>query len=645
MRILIVEDEALIAEEIQDRLVRAGFEPVGIADSTDKAIAAVELLRPNLVLMDIRLKGPRDGIEAAVHIRRHLRVPVVFLTAHSDQATLARAKEAEPFGYVLKPFQARELLVAIEIAAHMHQLEERARERTAENTSLAADLQAILGAFPDLYFWMEQDGTIRRFHAGMQTYVPPQEFLNRRMQDVLPGEAGRKIVDAVQKAMSTRTVTEADYSLPMSDGEHHFTARFVALTDSNMVLASARDISDRVRAEQSRRKLETQLQHAQKLESLGVLAGGIAHDFNNLLTSILGYSDLARDALQPDSTPRSYVDEVVKGARRAAELTQQMLAYSGKGKFVVQPLSLSALVEDMGRLLEVSISKKCVLKYHFVPDLPACEADAAQMRQIIMNLIINASEAIGERSGVIAVSTGVIYCDRAYLSESYLDDNLPEGLYTYLEVADTGCGMSDETKARLFDPFFTTKFTGRGLGLAAVLGIVRGHHGALKVYSELGTGTTFKVLFPATSDPAHPGTDRAEAASSWRGHGIALIVDDEESVRGLARQMLEKMGFTVLTAVDGRDGVEVFRREHERIRLVLLDMTMPHLDGEQSFREMRRIRTGVPTVLSSGYNEQTATNRFAGKGLAAFIQKPYQYQQLVDVVRKALGEATEPNQP
>jgi PAS domain S-box-containing protein len=386
-----------------------------------------------------------------------------------------------------------------------------------------------------------------------------------------------------------------------------------------------------------RRQIEAQFQHAQKLESLGVLAGGIAHDFNNLLTSVLGYTDLAMLELPANSSALPFLHEAVQGARRAAELTKQMLAYSGKGRFVVEPINLSVLVEDMMRLLQISISKKCVMKFSFMPELPSIEADAAQMRQIIMNLVINASEAIGDRSGVVAVTTGVMHCDRAYLAETYLDEKLAEGLYVYLEVADNGCGMTEETRARIFDPFFTTKFTGRGLGLSAVLGIVRGHRGAIKCYSELGQGTTFKALFPATMMPAKPTDTPTNRGDQWRGQGTVLIIDDEENVRGLAAHMFQRMGFQVLLAVDGREGVEVFRQHREQINLVLLDMTMPHLDGEQTFRELRRIRSDVKTILASGYNEQTATSRFAGKGLAAFIQKPFRYEDLMTLVRKVLA--------
>ncbi|HSG06693.1 MAG TPA: PAS domain S-box protein, partial [Nitrospiria bacterium] len=320
-------------------------------------------------------------------------------------------------------------------------------------------------------------------------------------------------------------------------------AKHLRHADREFHVAFVRDITDRKKAEEKRLDLEKQVQYAQKLESLGVLAGGIAHDFNNLLTSILGYSDLAQLNLPRESPIRGYMEEVVKGTRQAAALTQQMLAYSGKGKFVVQPHNLNEIVKDMDRLLEISISKNCVLKYAFVENLPSIEADAAQVRQIIMNLVINASDAIGDRSGVIAVHTGVMPCDSAYLSESYLSENLSEGLYVFLEISDNGLGMSVETQARLFDPFFTTKFTGRGLGLAAVLGIVRGHRGTIKVSSKEGKGSTFKVLFPASKKKAMNSGFSEREDLGWQGSGKALIIDDEESVRGLAGEMLEKMGF------------------------------------------------------------------------------------------------------
>ncbi|GAB4303329.1 MAG: hypothetical protein Fur0034_19100 [Desulfuromonadia bacterium] len=392
-----------------------------------------------------------------------------------------------------------------------------------------------------------------------------------------------------------------------------------------------RDITDRKREEEERLKLEKQLLHAQKLESLGVLAGGIAHDFNNILTAIIGNAELAMMRVPPESPVVEHIRRIEKAAGRAADLARQMLAYSGKGRFLVEPIDLNRLVEEMTQMLEVSISKKVVIRYHLHRPLPSVEADATQLRQVIMNLVINASEAIGEKSGVISLTTGVIDCDDSYLKEVWLDENLAEGLYVFLEVADTGCGMSRDTMARLFDPFFTTKFTGRGLGMAAVMGIVRGHRGAVKVYSEEGRGSTFKILLPACDRPAEIFNHTGD--NGWRGSGRALLVDDEETVRGIGGEMLREMGFSVTTAADGREAVRIFR-EDPGFDLVILDLTMPHMDGEECYRELRRIDPGVRVVMSSGYNEQEITQRFAGKGLCGFIQKPYKLSQLKEVLKR-----------
>jgi CheY-like chemotaxis protein len=249
-----------------------------------------------------------------------------------------------------------------------------------------------------------------------------------------------------------------------------------------------------------------------------------------------------------------------------------------------------------------------------------------------MNLVINASEAIGNKSGVIAISTGCMDCNRSYLKDVWLDENLTGGLYVYLEIADTGCGMDRETLARLFDPFFTTKFTGRGLGMAAVLGIVRGHKGAIKVYSEPGKGTTFKILLPASGKPVELFNGDSHA-NDWQGSGTVLLVDDEETIRGIGSEMLKELGFSVITANDGREAVEVFRA-NPGIAAVILDLTMPHMDGEQCFRELRQLDSTVKVIMSSGYNEHEVTEKFIGKGLSGFVQKPYKLSMLKEALRK-----------
>ncbi|GFE62755.1 PAS domain-containing sensor histidine kinase [Geobacter sp. AOG2] len=398
-------------------------------------------------------------------------------------------------------------------------------------------------------------------------------------------------------------------------------------------LSAARDLTERLRFEAERLHLEQQLLHAQKLESLGVLAGGIAHDFNNILMAILGNADLALMRINKESPAVDNLHRIEEAAARAADLAKQMLAYSGKGKFVVEHIHLNRLLEDMLHMLEVSISKKAVLRLNLNPSLPTVEADATQMRQIIMNLVINASEAIGDKSGVIAITTGCMDCDKGYLKDVWLDENITAGLYVYLEIADTGCGMSKDTLAKIFDPFYTTKFTGRGLGMAAVMGIVRSHKGAIKVYSELDKGTSFKILLPASGKPAelfnHEGS---HSTDQWRGGGTVLLVDDEETVRGIGKAMLQELGFEVITANDGREAVEAFKAA-PGIAFVILDLTMPHMDGEQCFRELRRLNPGVKVIMSSGFSEHEVNQKFAGKGVAGFIQKPYRLSALREAIK------------
>ena len=396
------------------------------------------------------------------------------------------------------------------------------------------------------------------------------------------------------------------------------------------------DVTERKRNENERSELDAKLQQTQKLESLGVLAGGIAHDFNNILMTILGNVDLVLQDLPPNASARTYLSDAEKAARRAAELCRQMLAYSGKGHFVVESVNLNDVINDMARMLEISISKKAVLRYNLAANLPAVEADVSQLQQILMNLVINASEAIGERSGIISLNTSASECDRAYLNNTWLKQDLPEGVYVCLEISDSGCGMKPDVLERIFDPFFTTKFTGRGLGLAAVLGIVRGHKGSLKVYSELGRGTTFKILLPASPKAAVKLEIAPPPRKLWRGSGTVLLADDEESVRLLGAQMVERLGFRCLTAADGYEVLRIFRERANEVSIVLLDLTMPHLDGEQTYEELRHVKPDVRVIMSSGYNQQDVAQRFIGKQLSGFIQKPYKLTALSEVLRTAL---------
>ena len=384
---------------------------------------------------------------------------------------------------------------------------------------------------------------------------------------------------------------------------------------------------------------ERQLLETQKLESLGVLAGGIAHDFNNILTGILGNASLASLELPSTSPAQGHLQEIRRGSKRAADLCNQMLAYAGKGRFVVTNLSLNQLIQETTHLLQISISKTAVLWFNLFPTLPPIAADATQIRQVIMNLVINASEAIGDRSGVISVNTGLTTVDKRYLGGTVHMPELPEGTYVYLEVSDSGCGMTPQTQAKIFEPFFTTKFSGRGLGLAAVLGIVRSHKGALKVYSEPSRGTTFKLLFPTAQGEVDTPPAHGDSFVAWRGRGSILVADDEESVRSTAAQMLRKLGFDVALAADGREALDAFRANPDGFALVLMDLTMPHIDGRQAFRELRQIRKDIKVVLMSGFSQQDALSEFMGKGLAGFLQKPFDSLSLANALMSVLTDS------
>ncbi|MBK8164861.1 MAG: PAS domain S-box protein [bacterium] len=398
------------------------------------------------------------------------------------------------------------------------------------------------------------------------------------------------------------------------------------------------DITERRLAEEERQRFEAGVQQSQKLESLGLLAGGIAHDFNNLLFCIAGNADLAQAELPADSPARECLGVIGQASRRAADLCRQLLDYAGKGRVAKQRLNLHELIGDTDRMLSLGVPKSIELRRRFAPDLPEVEAEATQLRQVLMNLVMNAAEAIGPGIGSITLATGTMECDRAVLDRGRAESAAPAGTYVYCEVADSGGGMDVATVARMFEPFFTTKFAGRGLGLAAVLGIVRGHGGGILVDSSPGRGTRVRVLLPAARASAATGAVSPDPATGWRGHGTVLVVDDEEPVRHVARRYLERLGFRVETAGDGEEALaRLGNRDAGPIDCVLLDLTMPRLDGAETLRRMREGGLDIPVVLASGFDEHDLARRFAGCGVAGYVQKPYLQVDLAERLRTVLA--------
>ena len=508
------------------------------------------------------------------------------------------------------------------------------RKREEGSLSLMA---SIIESSEDAVISKNLDAIISSWNPGAERIYgyTAQEAVGQSMTMLLPPDRPNEEMEILDQLRAGIRVEHFETVRARKDGKLiHVSLTVSPIRDTSGTVTGAshiaRDISER-------RLFEEQMRQTQKLESLGILAGGVAHDFNNLLTGILGNASLALETTSRSSPNRAMLEEVVTAAERAAELTRQLLAYAGKGRFVTRLINLSELVREATSLVQTSIPKKVHLRLELAENLPLIEADIGQMQQIIMNLVINGAEAVGDSVGTVLVQTALQTVDEQYAATlSGPGVGLKPGQYVVLEVHDTGCGMDETTKSRIFDPFFTTKFTGRGLGLSAVLGIVRGHKGALKVYSTLGKGSTFKVLLPAADRDQASALEPPFAATELSGSGLVLVVDDELIVRTTARLTLERFGYEVMVAVNGQEAIEIFRQRTADIRAVLLDLTMPVMSGEETLRHLKVIDPEVCVVLSSGFNEVEAIQRFTGKGLAGFIQKPYTAVALAAKVKQAI---------
>jgi PAS domain S-box-containing protein len=388
---------------------------------------------------------------------------------------------------------------------------------------------------------------------------------------------------------------------------------------------------------EQQKRAERALWQAAKLESIGVLAGGVAHDFNNLLTGILGNTSIALEMLSPNHPVRSVLDSAMRAGRSAADLTQQLLAYAGKGRIELKSVNLSNIIKDISSLIESSIPRTVTVQLQLEPKLPLIEADCNQMQQIIMNLIINGAEAIGNQNGTVVIRTRTQFIDDSYIRSSFSPGEVKPGHYVVVEVQDTGCGMDEATVHRIFDPFFTTKFTGRGLGLAAVLGIMRSHKGAIELQSTPGKGTTFRLLFPMMAASITDGSTKAEQPQAL-GNGLVMVVDDQAAVRDVAKAALGMFGYSVVTAENGLHAVEVFREHADDVKVVIMDLTMPVMDGTEALKHLRALRPDVKVIISSGYSEVDAVQKFSGDGLAGFLQKPYTARRLGEAVGQAVRE-------
>jgi PAS domain S-box-containing protein len=487
-------------------------------------------------------------------------------------------------------------------------------------TAVSIKLRAIVESSEDAIVSKDLDGVIQSWNNAAERIFgyTSREMVGKRMIPLLPADRVQEEADISERIRRSGKVKHFETLRVRKDGQPipvSLTISPVYDEGGRVVGASeiGRDISEQ-------KQMEEQLRQTQKLESLGVLAGGLAHDFNNLLTGVMGNASLALEDPDNHGEVRNYLDEIVNASERAAMLVRQMLAYAGKGRTVVEPMDLSQQISEIVSLIRTSIPRSVDLQLDLDPDGPRVDADRSQIQQLIMNLAINAAEAIGDQAGTVSITTGHRDTDQEK--------------QVVLTVRDTGCGMDEATRAQMFDPFFTTKFTGRGLGLSAVMGIIRTHRGSISVESTPGQGTSIIVVLPGSLLPASMTV--ADENLDVRGYGNVLVVDDEALVRKLAKFALERCGYTAELAADGQEGLDAFSARPHEFAAVILDLTMPVMGGEEALMRMRQVRADVPVLLSSGFSEEEAIQRFGVNGVSGFLQKPYTATALARKIKQAL---------
>ncbi|NTV50654.1 MAG: response regulator [Geobacteraceae bacterium] len=534
-----------------------------------------------------------------------------------------------------------------ELQVHQVELEmqnEELRQTQAESNRRDIRFRKFIEETPAGYFAVNREGLYQRVNDSwlrMHGYDSADEIIGQPFSitqvDGNPGTAQQNI-SALLSGLPIQTGEFPHRCKDGSIGYHIFSAHPVYLYGEVVGLEGLLiDITDHKRAEEEKLHLEHLYQQAQKLESLGVLAGGIAHDFNNLLMIIMGNCSLAK--LKPYCA-EEYLTSIEKASERAADLCRQMLAYAGKAPFVQSDVNIVELINDMVSMLKSTIAQNVVIQFVPSPHIPSIKADANQIGQIVMNLIINASESIREAEGKVLVllDKSTIKADEPV--RDHLGASIPAGNYVCLEVIDSGCGMDNETKERLFEPFYTTKFTGRGLGMSAVLGIIAKHNGALQLSSAPGKGTTFKVFLPAQGvDYTENKQDQqTEVLEPWQGSGTIMLVEDEEDVRLIAKTMLEGLGFCVLEAVNGKEALELYRKKAAEITMVITDIGMPVMNGYALINELRKLNPELPVIISSGFGDKTIASKIKLEGTAGLLSKPYSFGRLRNVLKRALGD-------
>ncbi|MBI5632331.1 MAG: response regulator [Nitrospirae bacterium] len=629
IKILIVEDEAIIARDLQKRLENQGYIVTSASATGEDAIRRAGTESPDLVLMDIVLLGDMDGIDAAGQIRALYDIPVVYLTAYADEGILERAKVTEPFGYILKPFDDRELRSVIEMALYKCSSEKKLKQ---SNEFLNNVIEALSLPF---YVINVDDYTVAMANSaanfGTLTKESTCHALTHHADSPCSGEehpctirqireTGKPVIlehNHYDNEGKARTYQIHGYPIRNKEGE------------VVQVIEYTLDITDK-------RLLETQLLQAQKMESVGRLAGGVAHDFNNLLSAILGYSELLLTELPEDAPARRDVGIISDAGNKAATLVRQLLAFSRKQVLEMKTVKINDLVENIAKMLRVVLGEDLILELNLNPAIRNVKADAGQIEQVLMNLAVNARDAM-PCGGRLTVETENIELDEDY---ARTHANVKPGMYVMLAVTDTGAGMSRAVQEKIFEPFYTTKGSrGTGLGLSTVYGIVNQHGGNIYVYSEEGIGTTFKVYLPATVSADDVVAEAAKKTIDLRGKETVLVVDDEASIRRLIIDTLTPLGYNAIEASCGEEALQRSAMTKNGIDLLLTDVIMPDMNGHELAVRMKQMRPGMKIIFMSGYTDETIGSHGIIDPNIKFLQKPLTPKKFATSIRETLDEA------
>jgi PAS domain S-box-containing protein len=617
--ILIVEDEGIVAMDIQNRLRSMGHNIVGITPNGEDAVTRAGEVRPDLVLMDIMLQGNMDGIAAAEKIRRKYDIPIVFLTAYSENATLNRAKDTAPFGYVLKPFTSKELYIAVEMALHKHDLEKKLRYNEER-------FRVTLKSIGDAVITTDMEGRVTFMNHVAETLtgwssksaegkgleVVFKVIDEESREPLAPLLAGATTHGDIQELINMCLASKDGVEIPLEGDSASIIDDTGAKSGSVLVF---RDLTER-------RARNEELLKLKKLNSLGVLAGGMAHDFNNILTGIMGNVELINDFIGDTERTEKRITQINKLCTRAKRLTQQLITFSSGGAPIKEVVRVKDLVDDAAAM----VLRGSLIKYN--EDNPgkiaAIEADKEQMSQALVNIFTNASEAM-EKTGTIDILTEELHlCDKAVA-------DLKEGSYIRITIEDTGCGIMKDNITRVFDPFFTTKKQGSGLGLSAAYSIIKRHDGHITISSEPGQGTTFSLYLPATD--SHPDSDypdhydKCEAIKTQKGEGKILVMDDDYHIRTMLSFMLPFLGYETTCTASGEEAIESYKEAFSTKKpfdLVIMDLSIENgMGGEEMIKKLIALDPKAKAVVASGYYDTPIMTSFRDYGFSAAMQKPY----------------------